>query len=658
MPGRKTVATLLLLVVLAAAMPLRAQMTRGELTKKFVKITMLHNQGKNAEAIELCEEIVAMYPQLPITYLRMAQIYDDSGEERAALLMYRQWENLEMDENRLAEHRARIDSLQARYLAISVARDRMAEELPDKETDFLRGEGLNSEILGEVIAVSTAKVAASSVPGDTFGPYRPHGTDFLQKYSISRPSSISAPSGKEPALSPAFVEGKWASDLTLDNSGREAFIIDFQADGNSANVTLDSESGIFYAQQDLINASWNQIRSIWSSASKNFNFKELDNNISKASVSERQIAFSFEMKRKTKSDAISLSKNLIQDALALIPLNFISKLGGNILNQVMKNHQEITYQTRLSFNITPMNENVMKVKFNISEKQTVSGATREILIDQKTFNLYRCDDDFHYFEYVGPDYHSAPYVSLYKQVREDAREDSQKTFALAYLMYHGIGTTANVYAAMSQMKQLADGQDCMRARSWLAAVYYNLSLDEEHHPMKLVRRHFFNEADKQIEAMLDKKYPFAYGIKGDISSGSQDSPGQAIIYYKAGSGAGDPYCDYKLGLNALESSSDFKTAGTCFEDAARKGYSDAWCSIALGRRKDGDISGYVEALYCGLEAGSTECIKELSDAYAGGIGVNRSPEMSRQLKSAYYNEISGIWKGAVKEYGYDSEILR
>ena len=71
-----------------------AQMTRGQLLRKYYQITQLHNSGKDAEAIALCEEITSMYPKLPDTYLRMAEIYDEGGESELALVMYRTYASL------------------------------------------------------------------------------------------------------------------------------------------------------------------------------------------------------------------------------------------------------------------------------------------------------------------------------------------------------------------------------------------------------------------------------------------------------------------------------------------------------------------------------------------------------------------------------------
>ena len=63
---------ILTLFMLFTTVETSAQMTRGQLLRKYYQITQLHNSGKDAEAIAICEEITAMYPKMPDTYLRMA----------------------------------------------------------------------------------------------------------------------------------------------------------------------------------------------------------------------------------------------------------------------------------------------------------------------------------------------------------------------------------------------------------------------------------------------------------------------------------------------------------------------------------------------------------------------------------------------------------
>ena len=86
-----------------------AQMTRGQLLRRYYQITQLHSSGKDAEAIAICEEITSMYPKLPDTYLRMAQIYDDGSENELALVMYRTYASLEMDDKKVAEIAPRMN---------------------------------------------------------------------------------------------------------------------------------------------------------------------------------------------------------------------------------------------------------------------------------------------------------------------------------------------------------------------------------------------------------------------------------------------------------------------------------------------------------------------------------------------------------------------
>ena len=110
---------ILTLILLFAYGKADAQMTRGQLLRKYYQITQLHNSGKDAEAIALCEEITAMYPKLPDTYLRMAQIYDDGGENEMALVMYRTYTSLEMDDKKVAEVASRMKELEQKLGAKS-----------------------------------------------------------------------------------------------------------------------------------------------------------------------------------------------------------------------------------------------------------------------------------------------------------------------------------------------------------------------------------------------------------------------------------------------------------------------------------------------------------------------------------------------------------
>ena len=110
---------MLVLLLTVASTDVAAQMTRGQLLRKYYQITQLHNSGKDAEAIALCEEITSMYPKLPDTYLRMAEIYYEGGEQEMALVMYRTYTSLEMDDKKAAQVGPRMKELEEKLGAKS-----------------------------------------------------------------------------------------------------------------------------------------------------------------------------------------------------------------------------------------------------------------------------------------------------------------------------------------------------------------------------------------------------------------------------------------------------------------------------------------------------------------------------------------------------------
>ena len=145
----RKIAYILTLALLFMAVKAEAQMTRGQLLRKYYQITQLHNSGKDAEAIALCEEITAMYPKLPDTYLRMAQIYDEGGEQELALLMYRTYASLEMDDKKLAEVNPRMKELEGKLGAKSLEEqekeqfDKLMAETPNQSSGLSRSPSRN-----------------------------------------------------------------------------------------------------------------------------------------------------------------------------------------------------------------------------------------------------------------------------------------------------------------------------------------------------------------------------------------------------------------------------------------------------------------------------------------------------------------------------------
>lgn len=104
-----------IIVFLAGMMALSmdAQVTRRKMLTSFYKATTYCNAGNPDKAIETLKEIAELAPMYPDTYLRMAEIYDNAGNKESAIVMYRKYINLEMDDAKIEVSSERLRILEA-----------------------------------------------------------------------------------------------------------------------------------------------------------------------------------------------------------------------------------------------------------------------------------------------------------------------------------------------------------------------------------------------------------------------------------------------------------------------------------------------------------------------------------------------------------------
>ena len=105
-----------LLLTFAMATPMTAQVTRKKMLISFHKATTYNNAGNPDKAIATLKEIAELAPMYPDTYLRMAEIYDQAGNKESAVVMYRKYINLEMDDAKIVEPSARLKALESEQI--------------------------------------------------------------------------------------------------------------------------------------------------------------------------------------------------------------------------------------------------------------------------------------------------------------------------------------------------------------------------------------------------------------------------------------------------------------------------------------------------------------------------------------------------------------
>lgn len=115
----KHLLSLLALLALASGATATAQqLTRKQLTQKFYQANNFHNNGQDSLAIARLEEVAELMPNFALTYRREAEIYEDMSKNgdalalNGAVLMYRRYLSLELDEAKTREPRERLKALE------------------------------------------------------------------------------------------------------------------------------------------------------------------------------------------------------------------------------------------------------------------------------------------------------------------------------------------------------------------------------------------------------------------------------------------------------------------------------------------------------------------------------------------------------------------
>ena len=289
-----------------------------------------------------------------------------------------------------------------------------------------------------------------------------------------------------------------------------------------------------------------------------------------------------------------------------------------------------------------------------------------MVIEERSFHLFRVPDSYKPYEYSSNVQENALYRAMYTKLENETLTDPNLLFPLAYMSYYGVGMgkkadeVDRLSKAIVQMQKLAD-QGCLRASAWLIPVYYNLSIDEKHYPMRIQRKRFREMSDQHMSTMLMAYNPYVYGLNGDILASGNSAPEEIAAEYEKGASKGDPYSLYCLGRAYKEGvikTRDLDKSFECFTKSAEKGYADAYWQIALAYKSGlgvaSDYNQYIHSLFQAIDAGSIEAVDELSTAYFWGIGVKRDVDMAQQVRRNYFYLKHNIWRDVLALYGFPS----
>ena len=770
----KRLTSVIALFLLLSASQANAQMTRGQLLRKYYQITQLHVSGDDAKAIELCEEITAMYPKLPDTYLRMAQIYDDGGESELALLMYRTYVSLEMDDKKLAEVTPRMNELEEELGAMSFEEqeqeqfeqlmaetaakeqeksapsviiteepetpptpvftssatslfdlsalvasaaiqepepeeydepEEMADSNPDAAPEPEDGTEVSlfdiaaveinipqatavavvpepepepesdsePEITLEIQQEAAAildKAISTDVKPDCSSPYlfSPH-PDVIDGLQLKRNANYTAKvTPKRNFDAKSDLIGKWASSVFNPETGRELIILDIDQMGSTLSAMINEESGLFLDKRNgMFKTSWNAVKSIWSSDGADFDASELKGSASRGDYSEDSFDFTFALRKKDKPNVASIGRDIMDGLSLFIPFGAIaSRIGSTLLNYAGRKIGNENFQTTINFSLKSVTDNVLACSYIISERHNTSDGSRDIVIEERSFHMFRVPETYKPYNYTSNIQENALYRAMYAKLENETLTDPNKLFPLAYMSFYGAGVgkkaddADRMSKAIVQMQKLAQ-TGCVRASAWLIPVYYNLSIDEKHYPMRMQRKKFRELSDQNMSALLLEGNPYVYGLNGDILASSNSDPEEVAAEYEKGASKGDPYSLYCMGKaykDGVVKTRNLEESLEYFKKSAEKGYADAYWQIALAYKSglgvSSDYNQYIHYLFQAIDTGSIEAIDELSVAYFWGIGVERNIDMAQQVRRSYFYIKNNVWRDVLTLYGFPS----
>ncbi len=713
----KKILLLLLFASCLSASVSAQQVTRGQVLKAMYKADSYHAAGKDSMAIALLDSMATLIPRLSVIYEREGRIYESMYEAQkspaalnAAVLMYRRYLSLEMNENKTREVsqklRALEDKLQIAHFedeeeALAKEEEKTARVLPvvtdDKQAAEMAQAVVQPKPVAEVpkapVAVAEPKTPVAEVPQQPVvaEPTQPVVEEpqvaqvpavqeekpqevittvkqedgkfsYLTYYEIEVPSvPVITPESSSNKIEVSDTEGHWVSSLA-NSDGRERWIFDISDFDGSCAIALHPESGIL-----------NEPKGNRNFAQTVLNFMKDNDLLANTTLSipcdqvigtinGHQVTFNLESEKtyKPNSSIYSWSHTLLDNVSTLLPFGqVIYKLGNSLLAKQEEKDVETTYTTDARFSLTKVSDGVLKVHYSAKEKKSNKHGSKMMGNKIETFFLFRTTSDYVHFEPVNTADMEDDYTQLFAQVSSDAQRDASKLYTLANLYFYGVGTDADESLALQLMNKVAAQRNNRDAFAWLTKFYFNEAYEDQSLSSSS-RKKYMKASQYNLGKLRSLNDPRWYAIKGDMmENASGNEADSAFFYYQQGAMKGEPYALYKLGtcyVNANHTSRDLVKGLKFLNDSAEKGYADAWLAIArmekAGAGTAKDYTKYLAHLSKAIDMGSVEAIHELSDAYMQGIAVTRDFHQASLIREYWYRAQQNSWIPAVIGAGY------
>lgn len=669
--------TLCALLASMTYMSSEAQVTRSQVYTQFMRANMLLRNGQDSAAIAALDKVADLVPELPLTYLREARIYDDMYEHTAktealngAVLMYRKYLSLEINPAKTMEASDRLrileDKMQIAHFEDQEAKDSQ-EELAAEDAIQV----ITDDKAAEVLTASVTEQVIEEIPVLEL---KKPDFSYLKFYNISIPTTPVVASAKQNNLETIDMKGHWVSDISNAN-GRELWMIDLQQLSKELyNITFSNESGIVHTAEE--NETF--FRRALTTAKTYMRKYQFMSTTSYEVVRERTTArvepgnilvFTFDIDEEYQpgKKVYKWMKNLSSNIASLLPFG---SMVSNYLNNYATNREELdkerTFTTSYTFRCQPVSNKLMNCTISSVKKSTnKNGRARETVGQEITCHFFQAEPDYakKYEKEETYSKENGTWEKLFDQVKADAQRNVNYNYPLALLYYYGVGVKKNENKAINCMNLLATIPTDYRAKTWLASFFYDAAYNKDEYSTA-TRRKFLESAGYWSKSLHDRKQKEWYGLRGDqcLSDFSREVGNtvladSAFYFFTAGDAAGDIYSTYRLGYMKLHDEygkPNLEEAEKYLVKASQAGNADAIYELACLCLKRKDLKGYLTHLSMAADRGCPESYAELCDAYQQGPdrGLELNFEQASKMRKLSRYAEADEWIPTLLSFGY------
>ena len=612
---------LLLLAIIAFNIHAQQQPTREQLLKLFYEAHAAQKNNDVPKALSSYKQILKLSPGLPDPYLQLGDLYATMTEDPDALqkacICYDRYLYLKADaadavvvqekRNSIAAHMQTIENSQETVGQIAeniTAADVIAEEtVPEPVENYLAQQ--EPVITKEGI---TAPAEVEAIPNEV---------DSLEAQPIQQ-------TPKQLPIVPNFI-GRWASNETDLQSGREMWIFDCSAINGEMFIQLNDSA--YIARSPLFSN-----KSLWSTSS----WQEGDDYVFHFEAKEPE-----EQQGEKKATKVSEFESLIND---LFDVNWKSLTTSSSKNESQSQESD-TAQVDTTKLTEPRTIHIHEFHLKVNGSQQLVGTyhqttrridmpTNQIKAEITPIELFKTPEDYAGFSYT-------PLSEKEKESRREFRillnektqesvESSSALNDLGCLYASGVGIHKNMKMAVAYYMEAAMKNNLF-AKLNLAQLYATgMGVEKD-----------LEKARDLYRQAYDSGYTDAMVLCGDTyietAAMNEEDYKNALICYQKAVFKHCPYAAFRLGWlykEGLGVEQNVENALKYINQAVEMQYPDAMAELGSLYRKgelvEQDYTKALSLLQKASAKGNAKAMNELSQMYLRGEGVEADFKLSKE----------------------------